>query len=265
MKSEKKKKNGNKSVNVKILIAFIFGAIISITSSYAIAETLIKSADVSYVDNSRLGATNVQAAIDGTCTKFSNDLATLLDKMYPIGSIYISTTLSTPSQVGSAIGGTWESYGQGRTLVGVGKSDQEYKINSTGGESTHKLTVDEMPSHTHQVTATGTVSSTFTGKTVYTDFQGNHVHRMSVMAAADNVFENNTTDLFATGGKMVPSVYGMSGISTEAGSHQHTVTADGTVSSTFTGTPATTDSKGKGNSFNNLQPYITVYMYRRTK
>ena len=65
-----------------MIIAFILGAIISISSSYAIAETLIKSADVSYVDSSRLGATSVQAAIDGTCPKFSNDLSNFLNKIY---------------------------------------------------------------------------------------------------------------------------------------------------------------------------------------
>ncbi len=137
------------SFDKKVLFSIIIGIILSMMTN-VIAETLIKSADVSYVDNSNLKATNVQAAIDGTCTKFSNDLATILDKMYPIGSIYISTSLSTPAQVGSAIGGTWESYGKGQTLVGVDTSQTEFNsVGKTGGEKAHILTLDEMPSHNH--------------------------------------------------------------------------------------------------------------------
>ena len=162
MRNDKKKKTKlDKRIYSMVLIAFIIGAAISIVSSYAIAETLIKSADVSYVDNSKLGATNVQAAIDGTCTKFSNDLATLLDKMYPVGSIYISTSLSTPAQVGSAIGGTWESYGKGQTLVGIDTSQTEFStVGKTGGNKSNSytpsgsigstgLTINQIPSHSH--------------------------------------------------------------------------------------------------------------------
>ena len=58
---------------------------------------------IGYTDNSSIGADNVQAAIDGTCTKFSNQLATLessiINKIYPIGSIYISETDSTVAEV----------------------------------------------------------------------------------------------------------------------------------------------------------------------
>ena len=137
-----------------MIIAFILGAIISISSSYAIAETLIKSADVSYVDSSRLGATSVQAAIDGTCPKFSNDLSNFLNKIYPIGSIYISTASTNPS---TFLGGTWEAYGQGRTLVGVGSNGtNSYSINATGGSSSVTLSTSNLPAHTHSISHTHT-------------------------------------------------------------------------------------------------------------
>lgn len=87
---------------------------------------------------------------------------------WPVGSIYISTENISPEQL---FGGTWESYGQGRTLVGAGSgtdSNSETKIfeaNSTGGEYSHKLTVEEIPSHSHKsgVTARGFEVNGFKG------------------------------------------------------------------------------------------------------
>lgn len=65
-----------------------------------------------------------------------------LNIFYPIGAIYQSTSATSPASI---IGGTWSAI-QNRFLVGAGGS---YAVNSTGGEASHKLTVNEMPSHTH--------------------------------------------------------------------------------------------------------------------
>ena len=68
-------------------------------------------------------------------------------KVYPVGSIYISTSSENP---GNIYGGTWEEYGKGRTLVGVDSSDSDFStVEKLGGEKTHTLTIDEMPSHNH--------------------------------------------------------------------------------------------------------------------
>lgn len=51
---------------------------------------------------------------------------------YPVGSIFITTTNTNP---GTFIGGTWESYGTGRTLVGVDTNDNDFNAaNKMGGE-----------------------------------------------------------------------------------------------------------------------------------
>ena len=48
-------------------------------------------------------------------------------------------------------GGTWTRIAQGRTLVGLDENDSDFKTSEkTGGEKTHKLTVNEMPSHKHK-------------------------------------------------------------------------------------------------------------------
>lgn len=67
-------------------------------------------------------------------------------EIYPVGSIYISTTSTNP---GDYLGGKWESYAQGRTLVGTGTSDRTFTAGQTGGESAHTLSIAEMPSHNH--------------------------------------------------------------------------------------------------------------------
>lgn len=66
----------------------------------------------------------------------------LLQAVYPVGSIYQSVTSTSPASV---IGGTWSAI-KDRFLVGAGSS---YAATTQGGEATHKLTVDEMPSHNH--------------------------------------------------------------------------------------------------------------------
>ena len=76
-----------------------------------------------------------------------NNVSDILNH-YTIGSIFITTTNINP---GTFIGGTWEAFGTGRTLVGVDTSQTEFNtVLKTGGEKTHKLTLDEMPSHTHR-------------------------------------------------------------------------------------------------------------------
>lgn len=72
---------------------------------------------------------------------------TILNMIYPVGSIFISTSSANPA---TTMGGTWTRYGQGRVLVGVNESDTDFSTaGKTGGEKTHLQTVDEMPSHTH--------------------------------------------------------------------------------------------------------------------
>lgn len=69
--------------------------------------------------------------------------------MYPINSIRI---LADTADHSTDFGQTWVRYGAGRVLVGYDTSQTEFKtIGKTGGEKTHKLTVNEMPSHKHSL------------------------------------------------------------------------------------------------------------------
>lgn len=185
-----------------------------------------------------------------------------IDKLYPIGSIYITTTATNPSTI---FGGTWVAYSQGRQLVGVGSNGiSSYSYNATGGSSTVKLTSANLPAHSHTITPTGTVASTFTGNEVITNSTGSHTHIVPFGRAVEEASGFGLP--YAPGGAYVNRVfvYGLSRLIATAGSHTHTITPTGTVTSTFTGSEVTTSSVGNSNNLNIQNPYITVYMWKRT-
>jgi myosin heavy subunit len=121
----------------------------------------------------------------------------LADRFYPVGTIYTSVENRNPKEF---IGGTWISWGSGRVPVGVDTDQAEFnEAEKIGGEKTHQLTVNEMPSHTHASLSSGNV-----------------------------------------------------------------VVVGGTV---VIGNPigGNTGASGGNQSHNNLQPYITYYMWKRTE
>lgn len=79
-------------------------------------------------------------------------LQSLLDYIYPVGSVYILYSHVSPADL---FGGTWVRI----TNAFLWATTASGTIGQTGGESTHKLTVNELPVHTHAVdvanTATG--------------------------------------------------------------------------------------------------------------
>ena len=66
-----------------------------------------------------------------------------VDLIYPVGSIYMSVNSTSPATL---FGGTWEQIEDTFLLA----SGSNYSNGATGGEATHTLTIDEMPSHNHQ-------------------------------------------------------------------------------------------------------------------
>lgn len=98
--------------------------------------------------------------------KYPNYLALL---MYPIGSIY--WTGKAPSNGGDPnelFGGTWVQI-KNCFIWAKGDSDT---LNATGGSKTVTLTEQQIPSHTHNVTADGTISS-------HTHTVGAHSHGLN--------------------------------------------------------------------------------------
>ena len=76
-----------------------------------------------------------------------------LNKIFPVGAVYITYDNNNP---GNFLGGTWERFGQGRTLVGEGtgndgSTSMSFTAEWIGGNYFHKLTREELPSHTHWI------------------------------------------------------------------------------------------------------------------
>ena len=123
--------------------------------------------------------------------------------IYPVGSIYISTSSTFNPQ--TTWGGTWIKTAKGRCLIGA---NDTYPIGSTGGESSHTLTVNELPPHRHKISRV------------------------------------NWYDTEQSGGL------------TCSYAEKSYLKEDGSAS--------LSGETGSGNSHNNMQPYLAVYIWERT-
>ncbi len=156
------------------------------------------------------------------------------DIVYPIGSIYLSVNNINP---GTIFGGTWVSWGSGQVPVGVNTSVSQFAtVEQTGGEVTHTLTTAEMPSHDHSIS--GGACTTGSG--------GSHNHTYGV-----------------TVHPAVGFTLGSNGYSTVTEDNQNT-SSNGNHSHSVPDHAHDIGNTGGGQAHNNLQPYITCYMWKRT-
>lgn len=180
---------------------------------------------------------NTQIATCGFVRNAIAKYAPMLDtmkKIYPVGSIYMSTVSTNPATL---LGfGTWEAMPAGRVLLAQGKSSwgTTYNAGSTGGEATHQLTVGEMPAHSH----TGLVSTTnLTGTISY----------VSKGRRESGIFNLQSIWNTALHGSAPADEWGFDVILNAT--HNHSVTIN---------------NSGSNQAHNNMQPYITCYMWKRT-
>ena len=263
---KKKKNKKDKRVYMIMMIGIMTGIIISITSSYVLAQTLVNSKDVYYEDNSSLAVNNVQAAIDGTCTKFSTQLQEFLLKVYPVGSIYISYNSTNPS---SLFGGTWENYGNGRVLKGINSGT----AGTTGGSDTVTLKEANLPAHTHtydKVNAnTGSHTLTIAEMPSHTHEQQEHWHfilsdlRGGYFGLLYGSNDGNKGTAITSG--VDQSGFGYSTRTDKVKAINQNTGGDGGHTHPISTTSTNTGSTGSGTSFSVQNSYITVYMWRRTK
>lgn len=197
--------------------------------------TLTTSGELTVNDNITVTGTVDGVDVADLNTKLSTGDATdarlknIFNIVYPVNSIFISTSSADPATI---YGGTWTAFGAGRTLVGVGTgtdSNAESKVFSTAeataGEYNHTLSQAEM-NHNHQ----------------WYDYNTGVTGNETIDLDSDNgggTFDSNAdrVPLSSAGDKMVNDRY----------------------------TDNNRDITGETvTAHNNLQPYITVYMWKRT-
>lgn len=151
--------------------------------------------------------------------------------LYPVGSIYTNATVST--NPGTLLGfGTWTAFGAGRVMVGFDSGNALFDTaEETGGAADATL-----PSHTH--TATSTVTDPGHGHL------NNATYNVALRYSAGAGSESGT----------------------DTTANQPDLRSYDTLISATTGvTVATTNaSAGTSGTNANYQPYITVYMWKRT-
>ena len=207
----------------------------------------------------------------------------IVDLIYPVGSIYISMNSTNPSTL---FGGTWEAFGQGRVLIGAGTGNDgntslSFPAGFTGGEYKHYLAKSEIPSHSHSFS--GTTATNSRGHThSYTKATGVNGHTLTVSEIPSHEHAINYSQKVSVSGWPSGSAYYMAWNPTNdtgyikatatggSGSHNHGLRTSSATSGsesqnhthTFSGT--TDQNTDGGESHNNIQPYIGVYMWKRT-
>ena len=127
------------------------------------AVTIAVPDAVSVTQKTTSGTNIADITIGGTTTKLYAPTGggggiTVLD-CYPVGSYY--ETSDTSFDPNTAWGGTWVLDSKGRVTVSRDETITDFDtIGETGGEKTHTLTVNEMPSHNHKVSSGWQVNGT---------------------------------------------------------------------------------------------------------
>ena len=149
---------------------------------------------------------------------------------YPVGSIYMNAAVAT--NPATLLGfGTWAAFGAGKVPVGLNAADSDFDtVEETGGSKDSII-----PTHNH---AAGTLA---------TDSQGSHQHTTGTGRAASTA--GSTVSYFAG---LQGGASGTALSTTDSqGSHVHSISGD-------------TANAGESATGKNLQPYIVVYMWKRT-
>lgn len=114
-------------------------------SNSAVAGVMLQTVNEveSVTTNGQLVDALAVKALINTVNNLQTQVTNYWKNIYPIGSVYISVNSSFNPN--TAFGGTWVRI-QDRFLLASGSS---YTNGNMGGEATHTLTINEMPSHNH--------------------------------------------------------------------------------------------------------------------
>lgn len=165
-------------------------------------------------------------------------LKNIFNIVYPLGSVYISTASTDPATI---YGGTWEAFGQGRVLIGVGSNVEDADSNqmsftagTEAGSYKKVITTQQVPDHSHFIV----------GDAIANDGNRDYIANTRPHMARVGTYDSDQSDY----------VIG-----------HHANEPDQALS----GYPVAVDGDGIDPSSDNakverLQPYVVVYMWKRT-
>ena len=110
----------------------------------------------------------------------------LLKYVYPVGSLYWSSKSDNPSTL---FGGTWVQI-KDRFVWAKGDSDT---VNATGGAKTVTLTVNNLPSHNHSFTPSGSISITTNPTFTGTEHSHTYTPQGTVSSHSHTINSGNTS------------------------------------------------------------------------
>lgn len=154
----------------------------------------------------------------------------LISALYPVGSIYTNATSGVNPATLFGFG-TWAAFGAGRVMVGLDAGNALFDVVGDTGGSADAITV----AHTHTFSAT---SGAMNSNASHSHTTTNNYY--SPDAAAGTLSRGGTANFTTT-----------NGVSSANIDHTHNVSG-------------TTASVGSSGTNANYQPFITVYMWKRT-
>lgn len=149
----------------------------------------------------------------------------LINAIYPVGSLYLTLGSVHPDKLFP--GTSWEKL-EGRFLLG---SSASTAAGSWGGEASHTLTEQEMPSHAHGMAESG-----------------GHGHDVPSPRVDPGMYEFVTVSRGGAGVNVVAPQNSFPSHTTTDGAHTHPI-----------------QCTGGGQPHNNMPPYLAVNMYRRLR
>lgn len=218
----------------------------------------IKNEDIEDLDASKLkGKIDLEVIPDGFW----------MERLYPIGALYLSTRNVNPADL---IPGTeWIKFGQGRALVGVDDNNPAFnEVKKTGGAEVQTLTVDNLPSHSHNigehVHGLNAHSHSIPALSGTAASAGAHTHKYFCTPDYDGPVLDQWRPTTSEKGRTIYKN------TSSSGAHTHTVkTTAGTTGNASGNTSKNTkflsEVSGGDIAHNNLQPYITCYIWERIR
>lgn len=170
----------------------------------------------------------------GTPATQKMTLSTLSLLMYPVGAIYTSVVSTSPATL---FGGTWSAFGAGKVLVGLDSVDTDFDtVEETGGAKSKTIAQANLPN-----------ISTGAG-TAHTHTQDAHSHILGELRSATTGSEASyiarTADTSSTRGTDKTTETSVA-VNQDESAHTHSL-------------------GGSGTALNVMNPYIVVYMWKRT-